>query len=221
MSLAVSVRGATVTFGETRAIRNVDLEVPAGAVCAVVGPNGAGKTSLLRILAGLLTPDRGSVRVGSLSPPAGPTYRREIGYVGHTPLLYLELSVRENLELFARLHGVMRPFDRIRQLASQFGIESFLDRRVATLSRGMAQRATLARATLHDPRVLLLDEPTAGLDADSVGRLPAILRRGDGSARTIIAATHDAAFVERFATMTARMSGGSLESFDGRASTRE
>jgi heme exporter protein A len=185
------------SFGRERVLRGVSLDVPPGAGLAVFGPNGCGKSTLLRVLAGLLRPARGTVRVAGDDLFAGRAARRRIGYVGHEPMLYGGLTVRENLLLYATLYGLRDGRARIDELSEMLGLTGHRDAVIARLSRGYAQRAALARALLHGPEVLLLDEPFAGLDLDAAAHLAGHLvafRRGGGA---LVLATHQAAEAAR------------------------
>ena len=161
----VSIEAVSRVYGRTFALHRVSLSLPAGAVTALVGDNGAGKTTLLNILATLDAPTEGTVRYGDYD---WATFSRRgrglIGWVSHDALVYGDLSGRENLAFFARMYGLDRPGERAEEWLERAGLAAAADRRVHAYSRGMKQRLTLARALLHDPRVLLLDEPMTGLD---------------------------------------------------------
>ena len=189
---AVSLRGAGRRYGERAALRDVSLELRAGQTLVVFGPNGAGKTTLLRMLATLLRPHAGEVRVlGRELPAEGYAVRGRIGFLGHEPLLYRELSGRENLRFHARLHGFLAPEVEARVEAVLAGVG--MDRRandpVAELSRGMVQRLAVARAVLHGPELLLLDEPLANLDPAAQAQVAPLI--GAGSGRTRVITSHD------------------------------
>jgi ABC-type multidrug transport system ATPase subunit len=189
---AVAVRGLEKRFGPVRALRGVDLEASQGSLVAVLGPNGAGKSTLLRCLAGLALPSAGSIEIhGERAERA--RLRAKVGLVAHATFLYGELSVRENLVFAARLHGVADPHRRAEALLAEDALGDWAQWRAATLSRGLAQRAALARARVHDPPLLLLDEPFTGLDPGSVERLAARLRELRGRGRTILLVSHDPA----------------------------
>jgi heme exporter protein A len=193
----------TRAFGPLVALDEVDLTVPAGSWVALMGANGAGKTTLLRLLAGLTLPTEGQVRVAGIDRrAAGPGVRAMFGYVGHESLLYAELTARENLAFHADLHGLDRQV--VEDVAARLDITHALDRRARELSRGTTQRAALARALLHDPAVLLLDEPFTGLDLDSADRLTAILADLHVRGRTLVLTVHDpthAALAERLVVL--------------------
>ncbi len=160
---ALELDGLTRRYGEREALAGVSLSLQPGQTLLVLGPNGAGKTTLLRILSTLLRPHAGSARVlGSSLPDAAWAVRGRVGLLGHEPLLYRELSARENLCFHARLHGVGE--ERVDELLAAVGIAGRTREPLRTLSRGMTQRVAIARAVLHDPELLLLDEPRANLD---------------------------------------------------------
>jgi heme exporter protein A len=187
---AIELDGLTRRYGERVALQDVTLTVPAGTTLVVFGPNGAGKSTLLRVLATLLRPHAGVVRVlGRALPDDGWAVRGRIGLLTHEPLLYRDLSGRENLRFHARLHGV--PFDRVEELLERVGLRLRADDRVHTYSRGMVQRLAVCRAVLHDPDVLLLDEPRANLDPAAADLVEPLI--GAGSGRTRVVTSHDPA----------------------------
>src|SRR3954464_15654356 len=189
---AIAVAGLRRDYGDRPALDGVGFELAAGESLVVLGPNGAGKTTLLRILATLLRPSGGRVSVlGCSLPHEAWKLRGRIGYLGHEPLLYRDLSGRENLRFQARLHGVERAAAeaRIEQLLRAVGMERRADERVAELSAGMRQRLSICRCVLHDPELLLLDEPDSNLDAESRELARALI--GPGGGRTRVLVTHD------------------------------
>jgi heme exporter protein A len=189
---AIVVAGLRRDYGDRPALDGVGFELPAGTSLVVLGPNGAGKTTLLRILATLLRPSGGNVRVlGCSLPDEAWKLRGRIGYLGHEPLLYRDLSGRENLRFQARLHGIgTEPAEvRIEELLRAVGMERRADERVAELSAGMRQRLSICRCVLHEPELLLLDEPDSNLDVE--GRELARELIGPGSGRTRVVVTHD------------------------------
>jgi ABC-type multidrug transport system ATPase subunit len=188
-SEALCCQGLVRRFGERAALDGVDLAVARGEFVLVTGPNGAGKTTLLRVLATVLRPSAGSVRVGGHElPRAADRARPLVGYVAHGPLTYPGLTARENLELYAALYGV--PGERVGPALDRVGLDARGGDLVSEFSRGMAQRLALARACLHGPALLLLDEPTTGLDAESGTRVLEPLRRLiDG--RTTLVISHN------------------------------
>ena len=185
---AVVLDGLERRYGERLALAGVSLSLPAGATLAVFGANGAGKTTLLRILATLLRPHGGDVRVlGEALPREGYKVRGRIGLLAHDPLLYRELTARENLAFHARLHGV--PEGRGAELLEAVGLGARADEPIRTLSRGMAQRVAICRAVLHGPELLLLDEPYANLDPAAVETVAPLIGRESGRTRVVI--SHD------------------------------
>jgi heme exporter protein A len=185
---AVELSELARAYGERVALAGVTVTLPRGATLAVFGANGAGKTTLLRILATLLSPHSGSVRVlGRELPREGWAVRGRVGLLAHDPLLYRELSARENLRFHARLHGVEAA--RVEVLLEAVGMARRGDEPLRTLSRGMAQRVAICRAVLHEPELLLLDEPLANLDPGAAGAVEPLIGRGSGVARVLI--SHD------------------------------
>jgi heme exporter protein A len=175
-------------YGEREALSDVSLTLRAGQTLVVFGPNGAGKTTLLRVLATLLRPHAGNVRVlGRALPQDGWSVRGRIGLLAHEPLLYRELTARENLRFHARLHGVAQA--RVDELLAALRIADRADEPLRTLSRGMVQRVAVARAVLHDPELLLLDEPRANLDPAAVELVQPLI--GPTPARTRVICSHD------------------------------
>jgi ABC-type multidrug transport system ATPase subunit len=204
---AVAVRGLEKRFGPVRALRGVDLEAAEGSLVAVLGPNGAGKSTLLRCLAGLALPSAGSIEIHGERAERG-RLRAQVGLVAHATFLYGELSVRENLAFAARLHGVADARGRAGALLAEDALGEWAERRAATLSRGLAQRTALARARVHDPPLLLLDEPFTGLDPSSAERLAARLRALRERGRTILLVSHDLARVAELADHAVVLRGG-------------
>ena len=192
---ALELDGLERRYGERVALTDVSLRLDPGQTLAVFGSNGAGKTTLLRVLATLLRPHAGEARVlGSALPEEAWRVRGQIGYLGHEPLLYRDLSGRENLAYHARLHGA--PGERIAELLAEVGMERRADDRVRDLSRGMVQRLAAARALLHDPPVLLLDEPRANLDPAGAELLEPLIGRGSGRTRVLVTHAVEAGLAE-------------------------
>jgi heme exporter protein A len=189
----IAARGVGRRFGDKRALRAIDFDVPDGGFMTITGPNGAGKTTLLRLCAGLARPSEGELRVDAS--------RGEIGFLAHEPLVYRELTALENLELYGKLYRVPERRERIGMLLERFGLWDARRDRVSSYSRGMQQRLALCRVLLHDPKLLILDEPYTALDAEGVELLDAQLEELQ-SARTFLVSTHDPARTERFATTT-------------------
>jgi heme exporter protein A len=202
VTTAIELDGVGRAYGERAALQGVSLTLPAGQTLVIFGPNGAGKSTLLRILATLLRPTVGSAKVlGCELPKEAWKVRGRVGLLGHEPLLYRELSARENLRYHARLHKV--PLARIDELLEAVGLGRRGDEPVSTYSRGMVQRAALARAVLHEPELLLLDEPRANLDPAAAEALEPLLR---GTTRVIT--SHDPAGGLAEADMALGLKGG-------------
>jgi heme exporter protein A len=185
---ALRIEGLTRRYGEREALSGVSLSLEAGQTLVVFGPNGAGKTTLLRVLASLLRPHAGEVDVlGKSLPDEAWAVRGRVGLLGHEPLLYRELSARENLRFHARLHGVGE--QRVEELLEAVRMRERAKEPLRTLSRGMVQRVAIARAVLHDPELLLLDEPRANLDPAASELVEPLI--GAGSGRTRVISSHD------------------------------
>jgi ABC-type multidrug transport system ATPase subunit len=185
---AIELDGLVRRYGEREALGGVTLSLAHGQTLLVLGPNGAGKTTLLRVLATLLRPHAGAVRVlGASLPRDGFALRGRVGLLAHEPLLYRELTARENLRFHARLHGVTPA--RVERLLEELEMASRADEPLRTLSRGMVQRVAVARAVLHEPELLLLDEPYANLDPAAVGLVAPLI--GAASGRTRVLCSHD------------------------------
>jgi heme exporter protein A len=186
--LAIELRGLARHFGERTALRDVSLTVTAGATLAVLGRNGAGKTTLLRILASLLRPHAGEVQLfGEPLPARAHVVRGQLGLLGHEPLLYRDLSGRENLQYHARLHRIEPA--RVEEVLEAVQMDRRASDPVRLLSRGMIQRLAVARAVLHRPRLLLLDEPRANLDPVAAELVEPLV--GAASGRTRVVTSHD------------------------------
>ncbi len=206
---ALSLAGLRRDYGERTALDGIGLELTRGETLLVLGPNGAGKTTLLRILATLLRPSGGEVRaLGCRIPEETWKLRGRIGFLGHEPLLYRDLSGRENLRFHARLHGVRGEAGeaRIAELLAAVGMERRADERVAELSAGMRQRLAICRCVLHEPELLLLDEPDSNLDAE--GRELARTLIGPGEGRTRVVVSHDPERWEAEADRVLRLEAG-------------
>jgi heme exporter protein A len=188
MDPAIELDGLERRYGDRVALTGVTVSLPRGATLAVLGANGAGKTTLLRVLAGLLRPHAGTARVlGAELPRERWKVPGKVGYLGHEPLLYRDLTGRENLHYHARLHGV--DGDRVGRVLAEVGMERRADEPLRDLSRGMVQRLAAARAVLHDPPLLLLDEPRASLDPAAAELLEPLIGRRSGRTRVIV--SHD------------------------------
>jgi heme exporter protein A len=188
----IKIKGLMKQYGLNPVLRGINVQVTAGEFVTLVGPNGAGKSTLMRIVATLLRPDAGEVEIGGwpLSSHAHKV-RRHIGLVSHQSLLYQDLTAAENLTFFARLYGLDNETDRVQQALKMVGLRARQRDPVSSFSRGMTQRLTIARATLHEPEVLLLDEPYTGLDQDAVALLDRLLLAEKERGRTVLMITHD------------------------------
>ena len=178
----IRARGLGRRFGEKRVLDGVDFDLPRGGFLLVTGPNGSGKTTLLRLVAGLLVPTAGELRVDAA--------RERVGFLGHEPLVYRELTAVENLDLYGRLYRVAERRERIGMLLERFGLWEARNRRAETFSRGMLQRLALCRTLLHDPELLVLDEPFSALDEDGSSLLDRELEELRPRA-TFVVSTHD------------------------------
>ena len=189
----IRARDLEKRYGRRRVLAGIDITIPARGFAVVTGPNGSGKTTLLRVIAGLAAPTRGSLEVNA--------DRVQLGYLAHEPLVYRELTALENLDLYGRLYRVPERRERIGMVLERFGLWDARGERVSTYSRGMTQRLALCRALLHDPALILLDEPYSALDQGGAGLLDCELETLAGS-RTLIVATHDPQRLSRLATTT-------------------
>jgi heme ABC exporter ATP-binding subunit CcmA len=219
----VAVCDVSRHFGRRRALSHITLTCRAGNVLGLLGPNGAGKSTLLAILATLLAPSAGEVRYGrALASEAGPALRARLGLLAHDLHLYPELTARENLEFFARLHGVPHPVARCRAALERAGLTPRADDLVAGFSRGMRQRLALERALIHDPRLLLLDEPFTGLDDASARALVDRLKELREAGCIVVVTTHDLDVAEVLLDRAAVLRDGRLLTIDeGRGALRE
>ena len=200
---AVQIRGLNKAFGRTPVLRGIDLDVPRGTVLSLLGPNGSGKTTLIRVLATLTKPDAGEVRIGGAGiGRQSARLRRLIGVVGHDPLLYDDLTARENLRFVCRMFDLDRIDERVHSVADRMGMAPDLDRKIGAMSHGMKKRFSIARALLHDPQVLLLDEPETGLDQEALSLLDSVIASRSESGRTVIMTTHN---LERAVALGDRM----------------
>jgi len=186
---AVAVEGVWKYYGDFPALRDIRLDSDPGTCLALIGRNGAGKTTLLRILAGFSRPGKGAIRILG-KEPRETSARREIGFIGHGIAVYDELSALENLTLYAKLYGLEEPRRVALQWLEQTGLERVRDGLVREFSRGMRQRLAVARAFLHNPSVLLLDEPFTALDDRAIAVLQRLLREGLAAGKTIVMSTH-------------------------------
>ncbi|MGF1468081.1 MAG: ATP-binding cassette domain-containing protein [Sandaracinaceae bacterium] len=197
----VRATGLVKLFGATAALRGVDLRLRGGEVTVIEGPNGSGKSTLLGILAQLLRPTRGEVRygAGAAAPRPGPALRRHLGVLAHAAMVYPDLTANENLRLYARLHRLSAAEARVAEARERFGIGRFGDRPARTYSRGQLQRLALARALLNSPSLLLLDEPSTGLDHRTTARLIEAVEAERARGAIVALITHDPGLAERLA----------------------
>ncbi|MGE0326454.1 MAG: ABC transporter ATP-binding protein [Polyangiaceae bacterium] len=204
----VEVEGVTRTFGTTLALRGVTASFPAGRVTVLEGPNGAGKSTLLGILGTLIQPTSGKVRY----PPFADIsqVRGQLGWLAHDSHCYRELSGRENVELAAALHGCGKA--RVQHSLERVGALTFCERPVSTLSRGQRQRVALARALVHQPSLLLLDEPSSGLDAGSVMRLLELVDEERKRGAVVVMVSHSRGIATRIADRIVRLENGRVHS---------
>ena len=191
---AVELRNVTKTYGPVRALVGVSCRFEPGRVAVIRGPNGSGKSTLLGIVGTLARPTSGVVDHGPLGRRRMEV-RRTLGWVGHDSLCYPDLTGRQNIELAAKLHGC-DPGPAWARAVERFEVGAFGERAVRTYSRGQRQRVALARALVHEPKLLLLDEPTTGLDAAAAQRLTAVVREEAERGATVVVVTHDAAFAQ-------------------------
>ena len=208
MTHVLQADGLTRAFGGRRAVHGVSLELDAGECLALFGPNGAGKTTLLRLLAGLLKPTAGGARINGQPLRGDAEARGQVGFISHQSMLYGPLTVRENVELAARLYGVGEPTAAATQALGAMRVLDRADSPVRSLSRGLQQRVSIARAMVHRPRVLLLDEPYTGLDALGAATLTEMLARVRGDGATLVLVTHNIAEGLDVATQAAVMHRG-------------
>ena len=184
--------GLEKRYGLRPVLRDVSFELARGGVLVVTGPNGAGKSTLLRLVGGLAAPSRGSLEIG--------VERRNVGFLGHDPLVYRELTALENLDLYGRLYRVPERRERIGMLLERFGLWEARRQRISSYSRGMTQRLALCRTLLHEPELVVLDEPHAGLDDEGLELLEAELGILVAGGRSLVVATHDPSRVAALAT---------------------
>ena len=216
--MMIEVRKLVKRFGLKPVLRGLNFSVASGEFVAILGPNGAGKTTFLRILASLSRPTLGEVRVaGYRLPDQAAAVRRRLGVVSHLPLLYGDLTAEENLRFYTRLYGVERESQRVAEVLELVGLSARRRDLVRTFSRGMQQRLAIGRAVLHDPDVILFDEPHTGLDQDACAMLDGVLRRVAAQGRTIIMTSHDLARIADLASRFDVLSRGVMVASTQRA----
>ncbi len=211
----IRASGVWKFYGDFAALREIDLEIGRGRTLALLGRNGAGKTTLLRLLAALGTPSRGAITIGGAALREE-AQRRRIGIIGHAVWIYDELSAEENLEFFARLYGISDAAARISRWLEVAGLARVRRSPVREFSRGMRQRLAIARAFLHDPEILLLDEPFTALDDRAVDLLSGLIREAQRQGRTVLISTHQLREALALATEVAVLDRGRL-TFQGPA----
>ncbi|HUV27602.1 MAG TPA: heme ABC exporter ATP-binding protein CcmA [Anaerolineales bacterium] len=190
----IKVRKLVKRFGLKTVLRGLDFEVEQGEFVALLGPNGAGKTTFLRILASLSRPSMGGVNIaGYRLPDQAAAVRRRLGVVSHQPLLYGDLTAEENLRFYGRMYGVSNLQERVMEVLELVGLTTRRRDLVRTFSRGMQQRLAIGRAVLHDPDVVLFDEPHTGLDQDASAMLDTVLQEVAARGRTVVMTSHDLA----------------------------
>jgi heme ABC exporter ATP-binding subunit CcmA len=204
---AVAVEGVWKYYGDYPALRDIQLEAEAGTCLALIGRNGAGKTTLLRIIAGFSSAQRGKIKICGKEPREAET-RRQLGFIGHGISVYDELSALENLTLFGRLYGLADPRRSALEWLERTGLERVRNGLVREFSRGMRQRLAVARAFLHEPSVLLLDEPFTALDDRAIAVLQTLLRQALAGGKTIILSTHQLREALELATHVALLNRG-------------
>ncbi|MFI5306053.1 MAG: ABC transporter ATP-binding protein [Polyangiales bacterium] len=204
----IEVRDLVKLYGPTRALAGVQLELRAGQITAIEGPNGSGKSTLLDVLSLLSRPSRGELRFGQHDPRRAPGLRARIGLVAHAAMVYPDLTGEENLLLTAKLYGLTTGAATERGLAQRFELGPFMQRPARTYSRGQLQRLSLARALVHAPRLLLLDEPSTGLDARGVERLSEAMREERARGAIVVLVTHDAALASDVSDTRVRLERG-------------
>jgi heme exporter protein A len=214
----IEVKKLVKRFGLKTVLRGLDFQVQPGEFVALLGPNGAGKTTFLRILASLSRPSMGTVDIAGYSlPKQAAAVRARLGVVSHLPLLYPDLTAEENLTFYARMYGIPNYNARITEVLEMVGLEGRRHDLVRTFSRGMQQRLAIGRAVLHDPDVMLFDEPYTGLDQDASSMLDGVLQTVARQGRTVVMTSHDLARAEDLATRFDILSRGVIAA----SSTRE
>jgi len=208
----VEVKGLVKVYGATRALIGVDATFDAGAVTVIEGPNGSGKSTLLNILGQLVRPTRGEVRYGELGVVNKGAVRGAIGILAHAAMVYPDLSARENLALYARLYGLRDPAAVLERSIARFEIGRWGERPSRTYSRGQLQRLALARALIHEPTLLLLDEPSTGLDVKGVRRLVETVAAERERGAIVALITHDPKLADELADTTVKLKRGKVVS---------
>jgi ABC-type multidrug transport system ATPase subunit len=206
----VGVMGLAKSYGPTLALAGVDLSFSAGSVTVIQGANGSGKSTLLWLLALLAHPTKGDIRFGKYGPGHADELRGRIGFIAHQLQLYPGLSGRENLVLAAKLQGIAHANERSEELGAALGAGEYWDRPLRTYSRGQAQRISIARALLHEPRLLLMDEPATGLDVKSTESFVGLIEREKRRGAIVVVVTHEARFADAVADRVLHMDRGRI-----------
>lgn len=205
----VETQGLTKVYGPTRALSGVDVSFRAGTITSIEGPNGSGKSTLLSLLGLIAAPTRGKILFGGRDAARAKDLRRQIGVLAHAAMIYPDLTAFENLQLFAALYGLPAGAALERERA-RFGLDAWANRPARTYSRGQLQRVALARALLHEPALLLLDEPSTGLDASSLERLIDAVQLERARGAIVVLVTHDGALSQRIADRRIQLAQGRL-----------
>ena len=214
----VEVTDLTRDFGPRQAVAGITFSLAPGDCLAVFGPNGAGKTTLLRVLAGLLKPTSGSARISGIPLPGGPLARSRVGLISHHTMLYESLSARENVSFTARLYGIRDAKTRVEDSLRRMSMLEGADASIRSLSRGMQQRVSIARAMVHSPQLVLADEPYSGLDESGARALTAVLQELRSAGTAIIVVTHNLVEGLSLATHVAVMQRGKFLRYDAAGS---
>jgi heme exporter protein A len=209
-TLQIIVSDLVKQYHHQNVLDHLSLTVQSGELCVLVGDNGSGKTTLLRVLASLSRPEQGEIRMEGIALSSGPQWRDEIGYVGHQTLFYQDLSALANLQHYAKLYLLPNPKDRALKAIQKMGLTKYQHKPVRTFSRGMQQRLTIARALLHDPAILLFDEPYTGLDGEAARILDETLRDLHQPGKIIIVADHHPLRMLPFASHIAWLQNGNI-----------
>lgn len=213
MPNVIEIKNLVKRYGHKQVLKNLNFTVPKGEFVALLGPNGAGKTTLLRILSSLSKANYGSIQIGGYSlPHQAASVRQKLGVVSHQPLLYGDLSAEENLYFYSQLYGMVHAGDRISEILTLVGLEKRKKDLVRTYSRGMQQRLAIGRAILHDPEVLLLDEPHTGLDQEASNMLDQLLQQVAIRGRTVVLTSHDLGRVANLASRFDILTKGKIQS---------
>jgi heme exporter protein A len=211
MEWVVETQNIRKSFGYRRVLRGISFKLRRGEYFTILGRNGCGKTTLLNILATALTPSQGSILIEGLDTgKKSLEARRKIGFVSHATWLYSNLTLTENLRYYGRMYGVPEVEEKVRQVVRQFELEKWQDQRVGELSRGIQQRTAISRALIHDPTVLLIDEPESGLDPAAMNVLEKALAERRQRGATIIATSHNLNFAAASSSRVAILAGGHL-----------